>query len=171
MMLADVVNPWTSHNKERQVKAMLGYALLIISGLSAGFLTAAAYVAFIAMLGVFPKIAAKTKTAKQCMLYENCLIIGILLATLLQFCVSFYSSSLPQVALLPTEIGFCLLGLIGLFGGIYIGFLIGGLSEVLNVIPTYAKKAHIQKRIGLLILFLAFGKGIFSLIYFLYFEK
>lgn len=148
---------------------MIRYILLIISGLSAGFLTAAAYVAFIAMLGVFPKIAAKTKTAKQCMLYENCLIMGILLATLLQFCVSFYSSALPQTALLPPGISLFLLTVIGLFGGIYIGFLIGGLSEVLNVIPTYARKAHIQKRIGLMILFLALGKGTFSLIYFLYF--
>ncbi len=144
------------------------YVLLIISGISAGFLTAAAYVAFIAMLGVFPKIAAKTNTAKQCILYENFLMLGILLATFLQFCVSFYSSSLPQTALLPSFIGKFLLIFIGLFGGIYIGFLIGGLSEVLNVIPTYARKANIQKRVGLLIMFLALGKGVFSLIYFLY---
>lgn len=144
------------------------YILLIISGLSAGFLTAAAYVAFIAMLGVFPKIAAKTNTAKQCMLYENCLMLGILLATFLQFCVNYYSSSLPQIALLPSFWGNLLLIFIGLFGGIYIGFLIGGLSEVLNVIPTYARKANIQKRVGLLIIFLALGKGVFSLIYFLY---
>ena len=144
------------------------YILLIISGLSAGFLTAAAYVAFIAMLGIFPKIAAKTNTAKQCMLYENCLMLGILLATFLQFCVSFHSSSIPQIALLPSFIGKFLLIFFGLFGGIYIGFLIGGLSEVLNVIPTYARKANIQKRVGLLIIFLALGKGVFSLLYFLY---
>lgn len=144
---------------------MIQYFLLIVSGLSAGFLTAAAYVAFIAMLGVFPKIAAKTNTAKQCVLYENCLMLGILMATLLQFCVSFYSSGFPQSAILPTFLGKLSLMAIGLFGGIYIGFLIGGLSEVLNVIPTYARKAHIQKRVGLLIFFLALGKGVFSIIY------
>lgn len=149
---------------------MIRYLLLIICGLSAGFLTAAAYVAFIAMLGVFPKIAAKTNTAKQCILYENCLIIGILLATLLQFCVNFYSSTLPQTAILPYGLGIALLLTIGLFGGIYIGFLIGGLSEVLNVVPTYARKAHIQKRVQLLIISLALGKGVFSLIYFLFFN-
>jgi len=149
---------------------MIRYILLIISGLSAGFLTAAAYVAFIAVLGVFPKIAARTKTAKQCIVYENCLMIGILLATLLQFCVHFYPTVLPQSEILPTGLGLLLLCTIGLFGGLYIGFLIGGLSEVLNVIPTYARKTHIQNRIGLLIFFLAIGKGVFSLIYFLYFE-
>ena len=150
---------------------MIRYLLLIISGLSAGFLTAAAYVAFIAMLGVFPKIAARTNTAKRCILYENCLIAGILMATLLQYCVSFSSSTLPQSEILPPVIGMFLLATIGLFGGIYIGFLIGGLSEVLNVIPTYAKKTHTQKKIGLLIICLALGKGVFSLIFFFFFAE
>lgn len=150
---------------------MINYIFLAISGLSAGFLTAAAYVAFIAMLGVFPKIAAKTNTAKQCILYENCLMIGILLSTLLQFCVTYESSTLPQSAVIPHTLGLISLSLIGLFGGIYIGFLIGGLSEVLNVVPTYARKAHIKKYAGLIIICLALGKGAFSLLFFFWFTK
>lgn len=148
---------------------MIRYLLLIISGLSAGFLTAAAYVAFIAMLGIFPKIAAKTKTAGRCMLYEDCLMAGILLSTLLQFCVTYHSAGIPEPARFPALLGIITLCVIGLFGGIYIGFLIGGLSEVLNVIPIYAIKANIKKRLSLIIFFLALGKGIFSLIQFLYF--
>ena len=150
---------------------MLRYILLIISGLSDGFLTAAAYVAVMAMLGIFPKIAARTNTAKQCILYENCLMLGILLSTLIQFCVIYSSSGILQSEQLPRILGILLLSATGLFGGIYIGFLIGGLSEVLNVIPTYARKAHIQKRVGLLIIFLALGKGVFSLIYFFLFSE
>lgn len=142
------------------------YILLILSGLAAGFVTAAAYVAFISMLGIFPKIAAKTKTAGECILYENCLIIGILISTLLQFFTSFSSAGFQEGTLPPTAIGFLLLALIGLFGGIYIGFLIGGLSEVLNVIPTYARIAHIKKNISYTIYFLALGKGMFTLIQF-----
>lgn len=144
----------------------LKYFLLIITGLAAGFITAAAYVAFIAMLGIFPKVAAKTKTANQCILYENCLILGILLATLLQFFVSYDSADLAVKALPSAFIGGLILILIGLFGGIYIGFLIGGLSEVLNVIPIYARAAHVKTKLGLIIFFLAFGKGIFTLIQF-----
>lgn len=144
--------------------SFLSYTLLTICGFSAGFVTAAAYVAFIAMLGIFPKVAAKTKTAGQCILYENCLIFGILIATLLQFFVTIPEGSpaLPMPAL-----GTLILILLGLFGGIYTGFLIGGLSEVLNVIPTYAKIAHIQKRIALVIFFLALGKGVALLIQYL----
>ena len=41
--------------------SFLSYTLLTICGISAGFVTAAAYVAFIAMLGVFPKVAQRPK--------------------------------------------------------------------------------------------------------------
>lgn len=144
----------------------LNIILLIIAGFSGGFVTAASFVAFIAMLGIFPKIAAKTKTANECMLYENCLIFGILLATMVQFFLVYNSAGFYSGALPPPVIGIFILCLIGVLGGIYIGFLIGGLSEVLNVIPIYARKAHIQKWICLVIYFIAAGKALFTLIQF-----
>lgn len=146
----------------------LNYTLMLICGFAAGFMTAAAYVAFVAMLGIFPKVAAKTKTAGECILYENCLMIGVLLATLLQFCLSYDSAGIQPVSLPLEVIGIIILCFIGLFGGIYIGFLIGGLSEVLNVIPIYAKKAHIKKRFSTVIFCYALGKGVFILIQFLF---
>lgn len=146
---------------------ILKYILLVICGLSAGLITAAAFVAFIAMLGIFPKIAAKTKTAGQCILYENCLMSGILFSTLLQFFISYESAGLNCSSHPPAFIGLSLLCIIGLFGGIYIGFLIGGLSEVLNVIPIFARKTHLQTKFALIIFFLALGKGIFTCLQFL----
>ena len=65
--------------------------LLIIAGFSGGFVTAASFVAFIAMLGIFPKIAAKTKTANECIRYENCLMLGILSATFIQFFLVYHN--------------------------------------------------------------------------------
>lgn len=144
----------------------LNIFLLIVAGLSGGFVTAAAFVAFISMLGIFPKVAAKTKTAGECILYENCLMLGILLATLVQFFLVYDSAGFYNGTLPPPYVGIVLLCIIGIFGGIYIGFLIGGLSEVLNVIPIYARKAHMQKWICLIIYFLALGKGVFTLIQF-----
>lgn len=145
----------------------MNYGLMIICGFAAGFMTAAAYVAFVAMLGIFPKVAAKTKTAGECILYENCLMLGVLLATLIQFCLSYDSAGIQPIVLPSHVMGIIILCLIGLFGGIYIGFLIGGLSEVLNVIPIYAKKTHIKKRFSLVVLCFALGKGLFILIQFL----
>lgn len=143
------------------------YSLLLLCGFAAGFITAAAYVAFVAMLGIFPKVAAKTKTADECILYENCLMLGILLSVLVQFFLSYESAGMIAPAAMQNFLGILFLCLIGLFGGIYIGFLIGGLSEVLNVIPIYAKKAHIKRRAGLVIICFALGKGLFMLIQFL----
>lgn len=140
------------------------YALITIMGLSAGLITAAAYVAFITMVGIIPKFAAKTKTAGECILYENCLIYGILIAIFLQFFASYSTADITSPILPQTAVGIILLILIGFFGGIYIGFLIGGLSEVLNTIPIYARKTHIEKRLPLAIYALALGKGIFILI-------
>lgn len=146
------------------------FILLICFGFSAGFVTAAAYVAFIAMIGIFPKIAAKTKTAKECILYENLLMLGILCFTLLQFGISFSHAGITQTEVLPFGIGITFLIMFGLFGGIYTGFLIGGLSEVLNILPIYARKTHIQKTICYTIYFLALGKGIFLIIHMLFLE-
>lgn len=147
------------------------FLLLLLFGFSAGFITAAAYVAFIAMIGIFPKIAAKTKTAKECILYENVLMIGVLCFTLLYFCISFSSAGITQTELLPKEIGIPFLILFGLFGGVYTGFLIGGLSEVLNILPIYARKTHIKKRISYTIYFLAIGKGIFAVLHMLFLDR
>lgn len=146
---------------------ILNYVFVTISGFAAGFVTAAAYVAFIAMLGIFPKFAERTKTAGKCILYENCLILGILTAVFLQFFASYASAGMGENMLPPAWLGIVLLVLIGLLGGIYIGFLIGGLSEVLNVLPIYARITHITKRVSYVIFFLALGKGLFTLLQFL----
>lgn len=145
----------------------LPYFFFVISGFSGGFVTAAAFVAFIAMLGIFPKIAAKTKTASECILYENCLILGILLATLLQFFLNYTSANYEPYSLPILPIGILLICLYGSFGGIYIGFLIGGLSEVLNVFPIFSRKTHIQKNVIFAIYSLALGKGFYTLLQFL----
>lgn len=143
------------------------YILLIISGISAGFITAASFITFISLVGIFSKMAAKTNTNKHCVLYENCLFFGILLSTLLQFFISYSSSKIPETPLPYYSIGiFCLI-MIGLFGGVYIGFLIGGLAEVLNVIPIYVRKTRLTNKLGYIIIALALGKGIFTIIQFL----
>lgn len=144
----------------------LNYLLLYIIGFSAGFITAASYVAFIAMIGIFPKIAAKTRTAKQCLLYENCLMLGIMIAVFLQFFANEYAIQSATHFLPSPLLGILILIIIGLFGGIYIGFLIGGLSEVLNTIPIFARKGNLQNQVSYIILFLSFGKLVFTLIQF-----
>lgn len=137
---------------------------LIIMGLCAGFATSASYVAFITMIGFFPKFAAKTKTAGECMLYENCLILGILFSTFLQFFLTFESAGYEATLLPPKQVSYIILILTGIFGGIYTGFLIGGLSEILNVFPIFARKTHTTKTISYGVISLALGKGFFLIL-------
>lgn len=137
---------------------------LIIMGLCAGFATAASYVAFITMIGFLPKCAAKTKTAGECILYENCLILGILFSTFLQFFLTYKSAGYDAALLPPKFISYIILILIGTFGGIYTGFLIGGLSEIINIFPVFAKKTHTTKTISYGVISLALGKGFFLIL-------
>lgn len=142
----------------------LKFSCLILCGLCAGFATAAAYVAFISMLGIFPKFAQKTKTAGDCFLYECCLTLGILFSTFLQFFLTFETAGYEVYQLPPNSISYVFLIIIGTFGGIYTGFLIGGLSEILNVFPVFARKTHIAKNIDYAVFSLALGKGFFLLL-------
>ncbi|MBE5923272.1 MAG: hypothetical protein E7271_02240 [Lachnospiraceae bacterium] len=139
------------------------YGFLTVFGLSAGLVTAGAFVAFIAMIGIFPKLAAKTKTGNECILYENCIMLGILVATLLQFFMTYESMGIDTPTIPPSSFGIAILIFIGTFGGIYIGFLIGGLSEVLNTFPIFARKTHIANKLPYVIYALALGKGTFNL--------
>lgn len=138
--------------------------LLILIGLCAGTATAASFVAFITMIGMFPKFAERTHTGKECMLYETCIFLGILFATFLQFFTTYISNGYEVALIPPPAIGTIILIIIGTFGGIYTGFLIGGLSEILNVFPLLARKAHIAKNIRYAIIFLALGKGFFQIV-------
>ena len=137
---------------------------LITMGLCAGFATAASYVAFITMIGFLPKCAAKTKTAKECILYENCLVLGIIFSTFLQFFLNYESAGFEASLLPPKYFSYFILIIIGIFGGIYTGLLIGGLSEILNVFPIFAKKTHTTKTISYGIVALALGKGFFLIL-------
>lgn len=137
---------------------------LILTGLCAGFAVAASYVAFITMIGFFPKCAEKTKTAGDCLLYENCLILGILFSTFLQFFLTYNSAGYEAALLPPKIVSYILLILIGSFGGFYTGLLIGGLSEIINIFPILAKKTNTTKTISYGIIALALGKGFFLLI-------
>lgn len=134
------------------------YAFLILMGLSAGVGISAAFVAFISMIGIFSKLAEKTKTSKKYMLYENCLMLGATFGSIL----SLYEFRLPV-----GQIG---LFVIGLFGGIFTGCLIGALSEVLNVIPILSRRTRVRIGLPYVVLAIAIGKGIGSFVQFYLFK-
>lgn len=130
--------------------------LLAIIGLSAGTLVAGGLFGFIVSLGVVSDFADRTHTGDKIMLYENAIMFGGILGNI------FYIYQIP-IAFPGSAV---LISMFGLFSGIFTGCWAMALAEILNVFPIFVRRAKVVKSIPYLILGIALGKGIGSIIYF-----
>ena len=117
-------------------------------GLCGGAVVATALAAFIIELGIIPRYAGITHTAKHILLYEDCLMLGAVIGNL----VSIYKISMP--------LGRIGLGIVGLGFGMFLGSWIIALGEVVRVFPVMARRRGLKKGTGLVILSIAIGKTI-----------
>lgn len=131
-----------------------GQLLAAAAGLSGGVMVATALAAFIIGLGIIPRYAGITHTAQHLLLYENCLILGSFFGNL----VSIY-----DIEILVNRVG---VGALGLFWGIFLGSWIIALGEVVNVFAIMARRAGIKKGVGLIVISIALGKTLGSLMQF-----
>ncbi len=131
--------------------------LLIIIGLSGGLVVGSGYVAFLAVLGIIPRLTQLTKTYNFIQAYE----IAILLGTVVVGWISLRNTvfSLSELLLIP----------IGLFSGVFIGMLAAALTEVLNVFPILAKRVGLGDKILILLMAIVLGKIVGSLFHWIYF--
>lgn len=120
--------------------------LLVIYGLSAGGLIAGSFLAFLSMLGVIPRLAGLTKTIEYAKIYETCITLGGILGT----AVFIYRWHIP--------LGYPMLVIFGLFGGIFVGCLIGALAEMLKSLPIFSRRICLRSGIPYVIYAIAFGK-------------
>ena len=160
-------------------------AFYILFGLCGGGLVAAGLFAFITILGLVPRLAARTHTASQIHRYENWIVAGALFGNLLNLHqVPFYQigqrlgQRLSQVLGTPLfgdwEQGLSVVSLavslvMGLASGIFVGCLVMSLAETLDALPTMSRRIHLSVGIQYIIEALAIGKLVGSLIYF-YFQ-
>lgn len=128
--------------------------LLGILGLSAGMGTAAGLFSFIIGLGVVSDFADRTHTGDYILWYEDMIALGGILGNL--FWV--YQVHVPG--------GKWLLAVFGVFSGIFVGCWSMALAEVLNIFPIFIRRVKLLRCIPFLILGMALGKGIGSLVYF-----
>ena len=128
--------------------------LLAVIGLSAGLIVAGGLFAFIASLGVVSDIADRTPTGSKILLYEDATTLGGIIGNL----VFIYQIDLPG--------GVWLQVIIGLFAGIFVGCWALSLAETLNVFPIFIRRVKLVRCIPYIVLGIAIGKGIGSLIYF-----
>lgn len=132
---------------------ILKLILLGLFGAAGGMVSAAGLFALITTVGIVNRFAKVTHTASHERLYEDMIIIGATIGNLL----SVYRWTL--------HLGNWFVGLFGLIAGMYVGVLVVCLAETLKALPIFIRRARITAGIGYIILFLALGKGVGSLIY------
>lgn len=115
-------------------------------GLCCGFAVAAGVFAFITMLGIVPRMAARTKTERHIVCYERMIILGGTLGNIwIVFMVPFHASVF-------------FLALYGVTAGIYIGCLAMALAEMLRLLPIFVNRLQIKEGFPILVAALAAGK-------------
>lgn len=132
------------------------FLLTSATGFCGGAVVATALAAFIISLGIIPRYAGITHTVKHILLYEDFLMLGSILGNL----VFVYKFSLPL-----GQIGE---GIIGLFFGMFLGSWIIALGEVVNVFAITARRIGLKKGAGLIVLSIALGKSLGSLMQFFF---
>lgn len=128
---------------------------LVFIGLSAGGIIASGVFAFLAIIGVFPRLIGVTRSKKHILLFESVIILGGVFGNIWD--------------IYDISIGFggnLILGIYGLSVGIFIGILVMSLAETLKALPVISRRIHLGVGLQYLILFLGLGKLAGSLIYF-----
>ena len=98
--------------------------------------------------------ADRTHTGEQVMLYEDAVAAGGSLGAV----ISVYHPAVPFAG--------CLLPVMGLFGGIFVGCWAMALTEMLDLFPIFIRRIRMVRGIAAVMIGIAFGKGLGALLFF-----
>lgn len=133
--------------KGKQLIVMTDIILAMI-GLTAGIVIAGAVFAFLTIIGVLIRLAARTNTARHINLYEDMAVIGSGVGNTLFL----FEYQLP--------IGTLGLFIFGVLSGCFVGCLAVALEEIIQVFPVFMHRIKLRIGIPILVLCLAIGKGL-----------
>lgn len=131
---------------------LIRQAALCFIGLCSGATVAAGVFAFITMLGIIPRLAARTNTANHILCYENAIILGGSLGNI------WILFGLPMHLSLVMVMGF------GFFSGIFVGCLYMALAETLRVLPIMVNRIQLKEGFPLVVAAIALGKLVGTLV-------
>lgn len=130
-------------------------AFLAFIGLSSGGVIAAGIFAFLAIIGVFPRLIGVTHTRQHVILYETLLILGGTVGNL----IDLYHIPLAGA-------GNIFLMIWGISAGVFVGCLVMSLAETLKALPVLGRRIRLSLGIQYVILSMAAGKFAGSMLYF-----
>ena len=145
---------------------------LILICTSYGLLAAAGVFTVFVAVGLVPRFAGKTHTAKHLLLYEEMVIFGTLTGCILsvfsRYCQfgAWWQRTFPERLSLLYGIGTFWQAVFGLFSGMFIGCLALAIAEMLDSIPILSRRISFRHGLGLAVTSMAVGKLCGSLIYF-----
>ncbi len=151
---------------------------LAVYGVSAGVLVSAGIFTVLLAVGLTPRFIGKTHTAQKIFLYENCITAGAVIGTLFTIVpILRHTGSYIRQQLLFMDAGEwllyavnlsgeILLGIGGLFMGMFVGCLALAIAEMLDSIPIFARRTAYRHGLGAALSAVAAGKCLGSLYYF-----
>lgn len=152
---------------------MFNFVLLGIFGICFGLLTAAGIFTVLSAVGLIPRFAGKTHSAKEIWLYEDMVIGGSIVGG-----IYYVLADIMDARRLFVEVLHCplrvwnllangILLLIGIFGGMFVGCLALAIAEMLDSIPIFTRRISFRHGLGFAVLSMALGKLCGSIFYFL----
>ena len=145
---------------------------LMVTGASYGLLSAAGVFTVLVAVGLIPRFAGKTHTARYVLLYEEMVIFGTLAGCFVTVFPeysqwgSYLRQQMPERMALWQAAGNVAQAVFGLFSGMFIGCLALAIAEMLDSIPIFARRISFRHGLGFAILGMAAGKLCGSLLYF-----
>ena len=157
---------------------------LAFCGLSFGLLSSAGVFTVFSAVGLVPRFAGKTHSAKEILLYENMIVAG----TIIGGAMSIWPERMEQVLvglenlvgaenfagvenLVRPPLFFQITRVsgqlvFGLFSGMFVGCFALSIAEMLDSIPIFTRRISFRKGIGLAVCSVAAGKLCGALFYF-----
>lgn len=145
--------------------------ILGVVGLAGGLGVSGGVFTTLIAVGLIPRFAGKTHTAKHIFLYEEMVVCGTILGGLISVFFPFLdimglAEKIPLLENVYPYIGILMLVIYGVFAGIFVGCLALAIAEMLDSIPIFARRMKFRHGVGIVILCMAVGKTVGSLIYF-----
>ena len=142
-----------------------------IIGLASGLGVSGGVFTTLIAVGLIPRFAGKTHTAKHIFLYEEMVVCGTLFGGIISVFYPFlhvyeWMNTTEALKILYPYISFSVLVIYGLFAGIFVGCLALAIAEMLDSIPIFARRMKFRHGVGIVIFCMAFGKTLGSLLYF-----
>lgn len=150
--------------------------LMVFAAFGFGLLSSGGVFTVFVSVGLIPRFADKTHTAEKITCYENMVITGSITGCILSIFADQWRSFLLWLGLanwLNRDLFFLenitngevFLGIYGVFAGMFVGCFAIAIAEILNTIPIFMRRISLGRGTGIVLLGIALGKTIGSLLY------